>query len=315
MKNRVVVIGSYNCDMIIKTKRIPQPGETIIGGQFSLAAGGKGANQAVAAARAGAQVWFIGRVGSDVFGREALANLKQNNINIDYVTQDEHTPTGVASIIVDEVGENSIVVASGANANLSPQDVRKAEAVIARANVALLQLEISIDTVAAAIHLAVAHSVPVILNPAPARDIPDDLLSKISLLTPNEVEAEMLTGIAIDTDKQLEQVAAMMLAKGVGRMLITLGKNGVYYADKDSQLRLRAYEVNAVDTTGAGDVFSGALAAFYHTNTIEEALRLASAAAAISVTRIGAQNSAPYLAEIYDFIKKYQNPNTFIWNL
>lgn len=304
MKNRVAVIGSYNSDMIIKTTRIPRPGETIIGGQFSTVAGGKGANQAVAAARAGAQVWFVGRIGRDAFGMEALKNLKHDGINIDYVIQDEQAPTGVASITVDDSGENSIVVASGANANLNPADIRAAEAVIADANVVLLQLEIPFDTVETTIEIAAVHNVPVILNPAPARNIPDELLATVSILTPNEVEAEMLTGIDIDTDTQLEQAAAKVLATGTNHVIITLGKKGVFYADKQTQFRLPAYSVNAVDTTGAGDVFNGALAAFYATDvTIEEKLQRASAAAAISVTRIGAQSSAPFLAEIHDFIK------------
>jgi len=307
MKNKVIVIGSYNTDMIIKTSRIPQPGETIIGGQFSTVGGGKGANQAVAAARAGAQVSFISRVGRDAFGREALINLKQNGVNIDYMSQDDQAPTGVASITVDEAGENSIVVASGANANLSPEDIDRAEAVIAGANVVSLQLEIPMETVAAAIRVAAKHGVQVILNPAPAHEIETELYGKISLLTPNEVEAEMLTGINIDTDERLDQAAERMLAKGVTRLIITLGRNGVYYRDQDKQLRLRAYNVHAVDTTGAGDVFNGALAAFYQNEyPIEQAISLASAAAALSVTRIGAQNSAPLRAEIDEFIKKHQ---------
>jgi len=309
MKNKVIVIGSYNTDMIIKTSRIPQPGETIIGGQFSTVGGGKGANQAVAAARSGAQVWFIGRVGRDAFGMEALTNLKENGVNIDHVIQDDQDPTGVASITVDEAGENTIVVASGANANLSPDDINRAEAVIAGANVVLLQLEIPLETVAAAIRIAAKHGVQVILNPAPAQKIETELYGKISLLTPNEVEAEMLTGINIHqlADERLDQAAERMLATGAARVIITLGRKGVYYRDHDKQLRLRAYEVHAVDTTGAGDVFNGALAAFYtHEYPMEQALSLASAAAAISVTRIGAQNSAPLRAEIDEFLKKHQ---------
>ncbi len=304
MDNKVVVIGSYNTDMIIRTSRIPQRGETIIGGQFSTVSGGKGANQAVAAARAGAKVWFIGRVGKDAFGVDARKHLLRNGINIDYIIEDEHAPTGVASIIVDDAGENSIVVASGANANLCFDDVRAAETVIAGADVMLLQLETPLDTVESAIRIAASHGVKVILNPAPANDIPDAWFSDISIITPNEVEAEMLTGVKIDSEERIVETAEIMLAKGPDAVIITLGNKGVYYCDAFKRLRLAAYEVPAVDSTGAGDVFNGALAACYSANVpIDETLRLASAAAAISVTKAGAQDAAPFLMEIHDFLK------------
>jgi ribokinase len=211
------------------------------------------------------------------------------------VIQDDQAPTGVASITVD---------AAGANANLNPADIRAAEAVIAGANVVLLQLEIPFDTVETAVQIAAGYGVPIILNPAPAQDLPDELLAKVSILTPNEVEAEMLTGF---TESRREQAALKVLATGTERVIITLGKRGVFYADKPTQFHRPAYPVSAVDTTGAGDVFNGALAAFYSAEfTIEETLKYASAAAAISVTRIGAQTAAPSLAEIHHFLIKHQ---------
>jgi len=305
MAKKVVVVGSYNADMTIKTSRIPKPGETIIGGKFSMGAGGKGANQAVAAARAGAEVWFIARIGDDAFGREAQQCLQRNGIHTDYVIHDTTAPTGMAWIVVDEAGENSIIVASGANARLQPCDVEAAKPVIAAAEVMLVQLESPLETVAAAVRLAVACDVRVVFNPAPAVPLNMELLQHISIISPNEVEAEMLTGIEITDEKSLGAAAAVLHEHGAGIVLITLGPRGVYVCTREESYFMPAFKVKAVDTTGAGDIFNGALAAFLaQAVPLQEAVRHATAAAAISVTQSGAQTSAPFLKDIEQFLTK-----------
>lgn len=306
MPNKVVVVGSYNTDMTIKAARLPQPGETIIGGKFSLGAGGKGANQAVAAARAGAEVWFIARVGDDAFGEAALKSFRQDGINIDYVSRDRETPTGVACIVVDEAGENSIVVASGANSRLQPRDVEAAKDIIAAADILLLQLESPLETVATAAQLAASYGVRVVLNPAPAQSLAPALLKPLAIITPNELEAEMLTGIKIDDEKSWESAAQALRSQGVAAAMITLGAQGVFVATGKRNFLAPAFKVDAVDTTAAGDIFNGALAAFLSRDrALDEAVRMACAAAALSVTKLGAQTSAPALIDIQHFLKEH----------
>ncbi len=291
---KIVVVGSSNTDMIVKTDRIPKPGETVIGGIFSMAAGGKGANQAVAAARAGGKVTFVGRVGTDLFGGQAVKGFRADGINVSRIVRDKKAASGVALIFVDAAGENSIAVASGANAALSPADVRKAKAAISAADVLLMQLETPLETVEAAADIAAKRNVPVILNPAPAQTLPDSLLKKISILTPNEHEAEMLTGIPVQSSEDADAAAGALTAKGVGMVIITLGPRGAYvYSDSFKGL-LAGFPVSAVDTTAAGDVFNGAFAvAFAEKRPLADAVRFANAAAALSVTKMGAQPSAP----------------------
>jgi len=303
MPNKVVVVGSYNTDMTIKALRIPRPGETILGGRFAIGAGGKGANQAVAAARAGASVWLVARIGNDAFGTEALRRIQQERINIDYMRRDQEAPTGVACIVVDDAGENSIVVASGANAHLQPDDISAAEAIITHADVLLLQLESPLATVIAAARLAAKHGVTVVLNPAPAQPLTTNLLEHVTIISPNEVEAEMLTGVKIDDDKSLFAAAQRLHAQGPATVLITRGPKGVFISSAAETHFLPAFQVAVMDTTGAGDVFNGCLAAFLTKDrALTEAARLAAAAAAISVTRLGAQTSAPALVEIEHFL-------------
>ena len=298
-KNSILVVGSSNTDMIIKMERIPKPGETIIGGEFASAAGGKGANQAVGAARAGGAVTFIARVGQDMFGDKAIAGFIADGINVDYVARDRTSPSGVALIFVGQNGENSIAVASGANAKLTPADVRKAKSAFQEANVLLLQLETPLDTVQAAAELATAAGVRVILNPAPARPLPDKLLRQIYLLTPNESEAELLTGMAVDNEDGAAKAADALLARGVQNVIVTMGARGALLAGKDLRKLIPVFKVKAVDTTAAGDVFNGTLAfGLAEGRSLFEAARFASAAAAISVTRMGAQTSAPTRREI-----------------
>ncbi|MFC1528541.1 ribokinase [Candidatus Latescibacterota bacterium] len=304
MDKNIVVIGSSNTDMIIKMSRIPKPGETLIGGEFSIAAGGKGANQAVSAARAGGKVVFIARVGEDMFGEQALCGFVQDGINTENIVRDKEAPSGVALIFVDKHGENSIAVASGANANLSPADITAAKDVIASAAIILMQLEIPIDTVKAVVEIAREHRAKVILNPAPAQPLGDDILRHISIITPNESEAELLTGIKVSDEKDAEEAANVLIAKGVQTVLITLGARGVYVSDSDFKGIIPGYSVKAEDTTAAGDVFNGVLAVSLAENkSLIDTVRFSNAAAALSVTKLGAQTSAPYRSEIEQFIK------------
>ncbi len=306
MRNTVAVVGSYNTDLTIKTKKIPRPGETVLGGVFSRGGGGKGANQAVAAARVGARVNLIAKVGDDPLGREALARLMAEGIDAQHVLLDADFPTGVAFIMVDEQGENSIVVASGANARLTAADVEHASGAITTAKVLLVQLESPLDAVRNAVTIAHGGGVLVILNPAPARPLDARLLGEIDIITPNAVEAEMLTGIKITGEESLRASAQTLLQSGVGRVLITLGPKGVFSATTTKTERIPAFKVRAVDSTGAGDIFNGSLAAFLAEGMpVEEAARMASAAAAIAVTRMGAQVSTPSRAEIEGFIQHH----------
>ena len=298
-KNSILVVGSSNTDMIIKMARIPKPGETVIGGEFSSAPGGKGANQAVGAARAGGSVTFIARIGRDMFGDNAVAGFVAEGINVDYVVRDRTSPSGVALIFVSENGENSIAVASGANARLTPADVRKARRAFRQASALLLQLETPLDTVEVAAQLMASSGGCVILNPAPARPLPDRLLRQVYLLTPNESEAELLIGVAVDNADGAARAADALLSRGVRNVIITMGARGALVAGEDVRQLIPAFKVKAVDTTGAGDIFNGTLAlALAEGKPLLEAARFASAAAAISVTRMGAQTSAPTRAEI-----------------
>jgi ribokinase len=298
MARRIVVVGSSNTDMILKLDRIPRPGETILGGEFVTAAGGKGANQAVAAARAGGSVTFVARVGQDMFGERAVAGFVENGINVEHVQYD-NAPSGVALIFVSEDGENCIGVAGGANARLSPADVRLAEKSFSTADVVVMQLETPLETVQAAAELAAANGAIVILNPAPAQRLPDSLLKRFSILTPNETEAQLLTGITVTDDASCSRATDVLLGKGVETVIITLGPRGAFVATSTSKQYVPGFTVKPIDTTAAGDTFNGALAvALAEGMSMVDAVRFANAAGAIAVTRMGAQPSAPMRAEI-----------------
>lgn len=304
-KPSIVVVGSSNTDMIIKLDHIPQPGETILGGEFVTAAGGKGANQAVGAARAGGAVTLVARVGQDMFGDQAVAGFVKDGITVDHVRRDKAAPSGVALIFVAKDGENSIAVASGANGRLAPADVRKAKPAIQSASALVMQLETPLETVQAAADLAAAKGVRVILNPAPARPLPDELLRKVTILTPNESEAELLTGLAVKDEAGARQAAVALLAKGPTTVILTLGARGALVAEAGGAQLVPGFKVKPVDTTAAGDIFNGALAvALGEGKPLPEAVRFANAAAAISVTRMGAQPSAPKRTEIDRFLKQ-----------
>ncbi|MFA6560833.1 MAG: ribokinase [Verrucomicrobiia bacterium] len=304
MPSSIVVVGSSNTDMIIQLDRIPRPGETILGGEFSIAAGGKGANQAVGAARAGGNVTLVARVGQDMFGDQAVAGFKCDGICVDHVFRDKAAPSGVALIFVAKDGENSIAVAGGANAKLAPADVKKAAKAIRSAAVLVAQLETPLETVHAAAEIAAKAGVRVILNPAPARPLPDKLLRLVSILTPNETEAELLTGIKVTDEAAAAKAADKLRSRGVQTVILTLGPRGAFIADAAGKQLVPGFKVKAVDTTAAGDIFNGSLAvALAEDKPLPAAVRFANAAAALSVTKLGAQPSAPTRKEIEKFLK------------
>jgi len=270
-----------------------------------MAAGGKGANQAVSAARAGGEVVFVARVGEDTFGKQAINGFIQDNINVEHIIRDRNAPSGIAFIFVDSKGENSIAVASGANANVSPADVESAREVITASHILLMQLEIPLESVKVAAEIASGSGVKVILNPAPAQPLGDDILKHISIITPNKIEAELLTGIKVKNEQDAEEAARMLLERGIDTLLLTMGSQGVYVASPEFTGVIPAFSVNAVDTTAAGDFFNGVLAvAIAENRTLIDAVRFASAAAALSVMTLGAQTSAPHRANIEKFLQE-----------
>ncbi|MBO5226374.1 MAG: ribokinase [Parabacteroides sp.] len=298
-KQQILVVGSTNTDMVIKAAHLPRPGETILGGTFFMNPGGKGANQAVAIARLGAPVTFICKTGTDIFGHQSQQLFEAEGINTSYVFSDPQNPSGVALISVDDKAENCIVVASGANANLTPEDLKKAEEAIDQCDIVLLQLEIPMETVEYVAKIASEKGKKVILNPAPAQPLSAELLSHLYLITPNETEAEMISGVKITDEASANEAAQVLSEKGVQNVIITLGSKGaLVYSNGESEV-VPAYKVNAIDTTAAGDVFNGALTvALSEGRDLKEASRFGCKASAISVTRSGAQSSAPYRNEV-----------------
>lgn len=299
MTAHVTVVGSLNMDLVARTPRIPQPGETIIGGDFQTVPGGKGANQAVAAARLGGEVAMVGRLGEDAFAQPLLQNLSVAGIDHTFVMQDSGAATGVALIVVDDAGENSIVVASGANMRLSPADIDAAASSITTADVLLLQLENPLETVSRAAELACEHGVRVILNPAPARPLPANLLSLVDVLIPNETEAALLTGLPVSSEEEAAVAATALQGLGVGSVILTLGERGAFLAQGQATQLIAAFAVTPVDTTAAGDAFVGGFAvALAEGRSMAEAVRWGNAAGALATTKLGAQPSLPSRAAV-----------------
>lgn len=298
-EKRIVVIGSSNTDMVIKADHFPIPGETILGGNFFMFPGGKGANQAVAASRLGGNVLFIAKTGNDIFGKQALHQFRKEGIITDFIIEDANQPSGVALITVDVKGENTIVVAQGANGTLSPEDILKAEKELGEADIILMQLEVPLETVSLAARIASRHKKKVILNPAPAQYLPDELLKELFIITPNESEAEILLGTKITDTNSIKAAAEKLYSKGISNVVITLGADGAYIFNSDGGRLIPTTKVKPVDTTAAGDVFNGALAvAIAENQSLDDAVKFANKAAAISVTRMGAQSSAPFRKEL-----------------
>ncbi|HSR52632.1 MAG TPA: ribokinase [Acidobacteriota bacterium] len=299
---RIVVVGSSNTDLIVQTERIPAPGETVLGSDLTMAAGGKGANQAVAAARLGAQVTFVARLGVDDFGKQALKKLEAEDIDCSHLQLDPGLPSGAALIMVQHGGQNAIAVAPGANSGLSPSDVDRAYEKLRQSQALLLQLEVPVETVRHAADLARRQGLIVVLNPAPAQRLEAELLRQVSVLTPNESEAEILTGVKVEDESSARQAARKMGELGASSVVITLGEKGAYLLTKDEAALIPAPKVDAVDATAAGDAFNGALACALAAGfSIAEAVAQANVAGALSVTRLGAQPSLPTRQEVTAF--------------
>jgi len=300
---KIVVVGSSNMDLVIKSPRIPVKGETILGGDFIMTPGGKGANQAVAAAKLGAEVYFVAKLGDDIFGRQSLSNFQKVGIHTEYVVQTKEAPSGVALITVDDAGDNVIVVAPGANLKLSPADVKRAESDIASCGAVVAQLEVPLETIEFAAKMANDLKVPFVLDPAPARELGPELLRLVDVLTPNETEAQILTGIEV-TDEESARAASMnLLERGIKAVILTLGGKGFLLADNEETRYVSAQKVDAVDSTAAGDAFTGSLAVGIAENkALLDAALFANYVAALSVTKMGAQSSMPTLQEVESFM-------------
>ncbi|MEM6345150.1 MAG: ribokinase [Bacteroidota bacterium] len=292
----LLVIGSSNTDMVIKTARFPQPGETIIGGDFFMFAGGKGANQAVAAARLGAKVNFICSVGDDVFGQNALENYRKEGIGVDHAQVCVGEASGIAMITVNQEGENEIVVASGSNRWLGVDLLRAQQTALEEARLILTQLETPVEGLT---YLAKAYGEKLILNPAPAQALSASILTGIWLITPNETEASLLSGITVKDVETAEQAAYKLLALGVQNVIVTLGAKGALFVNKEESWLHPTVKVQAIDTTAAGDVFNGALlVALDEGKSWKEAVAFACKAATFSVQTMGAQSSAPFRKDL-----------------
>ena len=303
-KPKITVIGSSNTDLVAKVSRMPVPGETILGAEFITAPGGKGANQAVAISRLGGEVNLIAKIGKDAFGDQMIENFKRDEIITTFVFRDEQAPSGAALIFVDEAGENTIAVASGANSHLSKEEIAQAKPAIETADAVLLQLEVPLQTVEHSISIASAANIPIILNPAPAQPPSHSFLNeKVTFLTPNEVEASLLTGIQVSDESSAEKAGRELLKYGISHVILTLGSLGAMLVNAEKSLHLPTNQVEVVDTTAAGDVFNGAFTyAIAKGEDIEDAIRYANAAATLSVTQMGAQPSIPMADDVFNFI-------------
>lgn len=302
MSKNITVVGSLNMDLVVTTPKVPVLGETILGSGFMTAPGGKGANQAVAAAKLGGNVSMVGCVGSDIFGKDLLVNLSANGVNTDNVEEKLSSSTGIAVIIIKD-GNNSIIVDPGANSLLTPEMIDKCEDIIKDSSIMVVQLEIPIETVMRAVSVAKRHGVRVLLNPAPATALSDKLLSQIDIFTPNETECEIITGIKINNIDDAKKAVEHLNNKGLKHVIITLGGEGVVYNSEKGILHKAVPDVKVVDTTAAGDSFSGAVAlALSNGKTIDEAVDFGNIVGTLTVTKKGAQTSLPTLEAVHSFI-------------
>ena len=300
MKKKVVVFGSFVVDLTGRTPALPVPGETVMGSRFMMGPGGKGSNQAVAAHRSNADVTLVTKVGKDVFGTVATDFYKKEGMDTSYIFVDDEKETGCALILVDETtGQNEIVVISGACGNITPEDVEKSRALIESAGILLLQLEINMDAMRTVIDIAYEAGVKIVLNPAPAVALPDELLRKIDIVTPNETEAQILTGVEIKTVEDAKRAANVLLEKGVKEVVITLGSMGAFAMNQEKSELVERLTVDAIDTTGAGDAFNGGfVTALAEGKDLFEALRYGNVTGALSVTRLGTAPAMPSRSEV-----------------
>lgn len=298
-KNGVLVVGSANMDLVVTSERFPNPGETVFGKNFTMFPGGKGANQAVGCAKLGAKTYFLGKMGNDDFHNMLNKSLGDNGVDINDVLVENDGQTGVALISVDGSGENEIIVISGTNMKFTKDDLLTKKDYFSKVKVVLCQLEIPVETVTLAAKLAKENNAIFILNPAPASELNDELLSLVDFLTPNESELEILSGCKIDEECSAEKAAKVLLDKGVKNVLVTVGERGAILANNERTKKFEARKMNAIDTTAAGDSFNGALAySLSNGRKLDEAIQFANYAAALSVTKMGAQTSMPTLKEV-----------------
>ena len=300
----VLSFGSINMDLVVRTPRFTKPGEALTGSDFYTAGGGKGANQSVAAGRLGVETRMFGRVGDDIFGKNLLKSLNSHNVITDGVTVDDRFPSGTALITVDDNAENMIIIIPGTNGAVSAEDVRKMDAHFESAKILLLQLEIPMEANIAAAKAAKVKGVKVMLDPAPAQELPDELVSLCDFITPNETEAEILTGVKINTAEQAKEAAQVLHERGAGAVIVKMSDKGSYFFDGEREITFPAFKVKPVDTVAAGDAFNGGFAAAYaEGKDIEEVLRWANACGALSTTKPGAQPSMPSREELIRFYK------------
>jgi ribokinase len=304
----IIVVGSLNADLVVRTPRFPQPGETITGEDLKIIPGGKGANQSVAAARQDAAVAMVGRVGNDSFGPELINNLKQNNVDASQVQIDSQAATGTATIIVDANGQNSIVLSPGGNGRVSPADVNRVS--FSGYTLLLLQLEIPLETVLAAARRAKESGLRVLLNPAPARALPEDLIALPDFIVPNESELSLLTDQPVQDMSSAEHAAEVLLTRGAQNVIVTLGANGALIVNRELTKHIPSFKVDVVDTTAAGDAFIGGFAsALLQDKSLEDAVRYGCACGALATTKFGAQPSLPAREEVEKFLSQSPIPN------
>ncbi len=306
MKPHLVVVGSLNMDLVVQAPRIPKPGETVSGaGDLKLIPGGKGANQAYGSAMLGADVAMLGRVGNDAFGETLVQNLNKVKVDTRFITRDPDAATGIALIVVEESGQNIIVVSPGANRRVSPEDVTQGESVIRSADVLLLQLEIPLNVVIRAVELAKLHGVITVLNPAPAQPLPTELLTLIDVLIPNETEAAILSSCETNTEEEIQQAAAALRRSGAKTIIMTLGSRGALLITENVFSHFPAFPIDPVDTTAAGDAFVASFSiALAEGRSLQEAVRYGNAAGALACTKLGAQPSLPNRSELENMLRK-----------